>query len=110
VSVELVVLALLMGLVTYPARALPLLAPGIERLPAPVIEYLRLIGPATLAALAALGALFPTDAAGHVEFHVGIEIVAVLACAAVTAWRRNLLLGMLVGVGLVALVRAVHLG
>jgi branched-subunit amino acid transport protein len=103
-------LALLMGLVTYPARALPLLAPGIERLPAPVVAYLRLIGPATLAALAGLGALFPTDSAGSVQFHVGIEIVAVVACAAVTAWRRNLLLGMVVAIGLVAVVRAVHLG
>ena len=33
VSIELVGLAVLMGLVTYPSRALPLLAPGIERLP-----------------------------------------------------------------------------
>ena len=45
-SIELVGLALLMGLVTYPSRALPLLAPGIERLPAAAIEYLRLVGPA----------------------------------------------------------------
>lgn len=106
----LVGLALFMGMVTYPSRALPLLAPGIERLPARVIDYLRLIGPAALAALAALGALFPTDPAGHVQFHVGIEIVAVLACAAVTAWRRNLLAGMVVAVALVALARAAHLG
>ena len=41
---------------------------------------------------------------------MGIEIVAVLVCAAVTAWRRNLLTGMIVAVGLVALVRAAHLG
>jgi branched-subunit amino acid transport protein len=110
VSVTLVGLALLMGVVTYPARALPLLAPGIERLPARVVEYLRLIGPATLAGLAAITALFPTDAAGNVRFHLGIEIVAVLLCTAVTAWRRNLLLGMVVAVGLVTLVRAAHLG
>ncbi len=32
-SVELVALAVLMGAVTYPSRALPLLLPGIEHLP-----------------------------------------------------------------------------
>jgi branched-subunit amino acid transport protein len=98
VSVGLVGLALLMGLVTYPSRAIPLLAPGIERLPARVVEYLRLIGPATLAALAAVTALFPTDATGHAQFHLGIEILAVAVCAAVTAWRRNLLMGLILAV------------
>ncbi len=32
-SVELVLLAVLMAAVTYPSRAVPLLAPWIERLP-----------------------------------------------------------------------------
>ncbi len=57
VSVELVLLAVLMGAVTYPSRALPLLAPGIERLPRWALAYLRLVGPAVLAALAAVNVM-----------------------------------------------------
>ncbi len=41
---DLVPLAILGGIGTYAARALPLLAPGADRLPAPVLAYLRLIG------------------------------------------------------------------
>ena len=50
-STELVLLALLMFAVTYPSRALPLLAPGIERLPPRALLYLRLVGPAVLASI-----------------------------------------------------------
>ena len=63
-SVELVGLALLMGAVTYPARALPLLVPGIERLPPIALAYLRLVGPAVLGALAAVNTAIVVDAAG----------------------------------------------
>jgi branched-subunit amino acid transport protein len=52
-SVHLVGLALLMAAVTYPFRALPLFAPTKDRLPPVVQRYLRLVGPAILAALAA---------------------------------------------------------
>lgn len=104
-SVELIGLALLMGLVTYPSRALPLLAPGIERLPAPALEYLRLVGPAVLAALAAVDTMVLTDASGTRIFHLGIEWAAVALCLAMTAWRRNLLLGLVGAVVLVALAR-----
>ena len=48
-SGDLVLLAVLMGAVTYPSRALPLLAPGIERLPPRALLYLRLVGPTVLA-------------------------------------------------------------
>jgi branched-subunit amino acid transport protein len=106
VSVELVGLALLLGLVTYPSRALPLLAPGIERLPQIALEYLRLVGPAVLAALAAVNVMVVTTEGGDQAFHVGIEWAAVVACAALTAWRRNLFVGLVAGVALVALARA----
>ena len=102
---DLVLLALLMAAVTYPLRALPLLAPGIERLPRPLREYLRLVGPATLAALAAVSALVVRDASGTAALRLGIEPVAVLLSVAVVAWRRNLFLGIAVAVVLVALVR-----
>lgn len=101
-STELVLLALLMLAVTYPSRAVPLLLPGIERLPARALLYLRLVGPAIPASLAA--------ADGTQALRFGIEGVGVLACLALTAWRRNLFLGLIVGVGLVALARAAGLG
>lgn len=108
-SIELVGLALLMGLVTYPSRALPLLAPGIERLPAAALEYLRLVGPAVLASLAAVNVMVVTTEGGTPTFHVGIEWAAVAVCAALTAWRRNLFIGLIGGVALVAVARALGL-
>lgn len=108
-SIELVGLALLLGLVTYPSRALPLLAPGIERLPAAALEYLRLVGPAVLAALAAVNVMVVTTDSGAPAFHVGIEWAAIAVCAALTAWRHNLLIGLIGGVVVVAVARAVGL-
>ncbi len=104
-SVALVGLAVLMGLVTYPSRALPLLVPGIERLPRVVLDYLRLIGPAVLAAIGAVNVLVVRPD-GSVGFHVGIEAVAVLVCLVLTLWRRSLLLGLVVAVVIVAVARA----
>jgi branched-subunit amino acid transport protein len=108
-SIELVGLALLMGLVTYPSRALPLLAPGIDRLPAVVLDYLRLVGPAVLAGLAAVNTMVIVDDAGSPSFHVGIEWLAVGIAAGLTAWRRNLLIGIIGAVVLVAAARALGL-
>ena len=104
-SVELVGLAILMGLVTYPSRALPLLAPGIERLPPVALEYLRLVGPAVLTALAAVSVMVVTRDDVPPAFHVGVEWLAVVICGALTAWRHNLLLGLVGGVGFVAIAR-----
>ncbi len=53
-STNLVWLALLMAAVTYPARAIPLLVPGMRRLPSALLTYLQLVGPAVLASLAAV--------------------------------------------------------
>jgi branched-subunit amino acid transport protein len=105
----LVLLAVFMGAVTYPSRALPLLAPGIERLPRPVLDYLRLVGPAILAALGAVNVLV-VGPGGRIGFHVGIEAVAVLACLGLTVWRRSLLPGLVAAVAIVALWRAAGLG
>jgi len=101
---SLAVLAVLMGAVTYPSRALPLLAPGIERLPPLVLEYLRLVGPATLAALAGAGALLVATADGT-ELRLGLEAIAVVACVALVAWRRNLFLGIAAAIAIVAIGR-----
>lgn len=104
-SVELVGLAVLMGLVTYPSRALPLLAPGIERLPPIALEYLRLVGPAVLTALAAVSVMVIARNGGPPTFHVGVEWLAVVICGALTAWRHNLLLGLVGGIAVVAIAR-----
>lgn len=105
-SVALVPLALLMGLVTYPWRAVPLLAPGVSRLPEGVRLYLRLVGPAVLAALAAVNTMVVLDAARHPTFYVGPEWMAVGLCVALVALRRSLLVGLVLAAALIAVLRA----
>ena len=106
---DLVPLAVLMALVTYPARAFPLLVGTFARLPAPALAYLRLVGPAVLAALAAVNTMvvveLAADGSRRPLFHVGIEWLGVLACLGIVAWRKNLLAGIVVAVGLVAVTR-----
>jgi branched-subunit amino acid transport protein len=108
--VSLIPLAFLMALVTYPSRALPLLLVRSARFPAPLLAYLRLVGPAVLAALAAVNTvvLIETTADGRriASLHVGVEWVAVLVCIALVAWRKNLFLGISAAVVIVALARA----
>jgi branched-subunit amino acid transport protein len=106
VSVVLVPLAILMGLVTYPWRAVPLLAPGIHRLPARLQDYLRLVGPAVLAALAAVNTMVVLDGARHPSFHIGPEWIAVGLCALVVASKRGLLIGLVLAAVLIAVLRA----
>ena len=108
-STGLVLLAVLMGAVTYPSRALPLLVPGIDRLPPRALLYLRLVGPAVLASLAAVNTFVLGGQEGPRTLHLGIELVGVVACVALVAWRRNLFLGLVVAVALVAAARAAGL-
>jgi branched-subunit amino acid transport protein len=105
-SVHLVGLALLMAAVTYPFRALPLFLPTKDRLPPVLQRYLRLVGPAILAALAAGNTAFAEDAAGRNSFHMGIEWIAVALAVALIAWRGNVFIGILVAAVLVAVGRA----
>jgi branched-subunit amino acid transport protein len=100
-STQLVLLALLMFVVTYPSRALGILAPAMDRLPRRALDYLQLVGPAVLAALAAVSVMVVASDAGP-RFHVGLEWLAVGACLAVVAWRRNLFLGLVVAVAIAA--------
>jgi branched-subunit amino acid transport protein len=106
---DLVVLAVLMFLVTYPSRALGLLTPGIDRLPRRALDYLQLVGPAILAALAAVAVMVVSTDAGP-TFHVGLEWLAVGACLAVVAWRRNLFLGLVTAVAIAIVGRLAGLG
>jgi len=110
VNNELVLLAVLMGAVTYPSRALPILAPGIERLPTRALLYLRLVGPAVLASIAAAETLVEGDATSGYRLVFGVEIVGVVLCMAIVAWRKNLFLGLVAGVGLVAVLRLAGIG
>ena len=109
-STELVLLAVLMAAVTWPSRALPLLAPGIERLPPRALLYLRLVGPAVLASIAAVQVLVTPTSETSWAFHVDETAIGVIVCLAVVALRRNLLLGLVAGVVLVALLRYAGIG
>lgn len=108
-SLDLVLLAVLMGAVTYPSRAVPLLAPGMGRLPPVVLLYLRLVGPAVLMAVAAVNVLVTVGPGGEPSLHIGIEAPAVVAAIIVVAWRRNLFLGLLVAVLTTAIARGAGL-
>lgn len=105
-SVDLIGLALLLFAVTYPTRAVGLLAPALDRLPPRAFEYLQLVGPAVLTALAVVAVMVIVEAAGTPRFHVGIEWVAVILSLAITAWRRNLLLGLIAAMAVVILARS----
>ena len=93
-STNLVWLAILMFAVTYPSRALGLLAPAMDRLPKVALDYLQLVGPAVLAALAAVAVMVTTEEGGATSFHVGVEWLALFLCLGLVAWRKNLLLGL----------------
>ena len=104
-STELVPLAVLMFAVTYPSRAIGLLNPAIERLPRPALDYLQLVGPAVLAALAAVNVMVATTD-GRSVFIVGLPWLSVLACIGIVAWRRNLFLGLATAVAIAIAGRA----
>jgi branched-subunit amino acid transport protein len=108
--IDLVPLAVLMALVTYPSRALPLLFAHVGRLPPRALAYLRLVGPAVLAALAAVNTMVPVsnlpDGTRTWAFQIGLDWVAVLACVGLMIWRKNLFLGILAAVVIMAAARA----
>jgi branched-subunit amino acid transport protein len=108
VSTDLVPLAVLMFAVTYPSRAIGLLNPAIDRLPRRALDYLQLVGPSVLAALAAVNVMVATTD-GRSVFVVGLPWLSVLACIGIVAWRRSLFLGLLVAVAIAIAGRAIGL-
>ena len=108
-STALIPLAILMAAVTYPSRALALFVPALRRLPPTISTYLRLVGPAVLASLAAVSLGVVTDEQRRPQLNFGPEWLAVAVCVAVVAWRRNLLLGLVLAAALMAGLRAVGL-
>ncbi|HEX2755454.1 MAG TPA: AzlD domain-containing protein [Candidatus Limnocylindrales bacterium] len=107
-STDLVPLAVLMFAVTYPSRAIGLLNPAIDRLPRRALEYLQLVGPAVLAALAATQVMVaPRD--DRWVFVVGLPWLSVLACLVIVAWRRSLFVGLAAAVAIAIAGRAAGL-
>jgi branched-subunit amino acid transport protein len=106
-NTALVWLAALMAAVTYPLRAIPLLVPGMERLRPTIREFLRLVGPAMLATLAAVSVAVAVDAERMRSLHIGPEWLAVAACVAIVALKRGLLLGLIVAALSIAVLRAI---
>jgi branched-subunit amino acid transport protein len=94
--------------VTYPSRAIGLLNPAIERLPRRALDYLQLVGPAVLAALAAVNVMVATTD-GRSIFVVGLPWLSVLACIGIVRWRRNLFLGLATAVAIAIAGRAIGL-
>jgi branched-subunit amino acid transport protein len=102
-SLDLVPLAVVMWAVTYPSRAIGLLAPSLDRLPRRALEYLQLVGPAVLGTLAAVNTVALVREETLRPF---VPLVAVIACLALVAWRRNLFLGLVVAVAIAIAGRA----
>ena len=107
-SAEFVPLALIMMAFTYPSRAIGLLNPAIERLPEPALDYLQLVGPAVLTALAAVDLMVGVEN-GESFFKIGLPWVSVGACLLLVAWRRNLFVGLAAAVAIAVVGRAVGL-
>lgn len=107
-SLELVPLAVLMFAVTYPSRAIGLLNPALDRLPRSALAYLQLVGPAVLAALAAVNVMVDPNE-GRPILVVGLPWLSVLACIAIVRWRHNLFLGLATAVAIAAIGRLVGL-
>lgn len=104
-SAEYVPLALLMFVFTYPSRAVGLLAPAIDRLPRRVLEYLQLVGPAVLAALAAVDIMVGVEN-GESVFTIGLPWLAVGVCVVLVAWKKNLFIGLAAAVVIAIIGRA----
>ena len=105
-STDLIPLAVLLFVATYPSRAIPMLVGGVHRLPPLVRIYVRLLGPSVLMALAAAFTFLSVDPAGRPVFHVGIEWLAVGLTLVLMQAKRGLLLALVVSVATVAIARA----
>ena len=108
-SWELVLLAVLMGAVTYPSRASPCCRPassGCRRRCSSTSGSSRRRSSPPWPRWARWSSAGRT---ARPAFHVGIEWLAVGLAIAIVWWRRNLFLGLLVAVVIAAAGRAVGL-
>ncbi|HEY8414994.1 MAG TPA: AzlD domain-containing protein [Thermaerobacter sp.] len=100
VRLEILFIFLLMGLVTYLPRCLPLLGLSRARLPRPVETGLRYVGIAVMAALVA-----PDLATGwrQAPWGLGARLAAAVPTAVVALASRNMALTVVVGIAAYAL-------
>jgi branched-subunit amino acid transport protein len=108
-SADYVPLAIIMFVFTYPSRAVGLLAPAIDRLPRRALDYLQLVGPAVLAALAAVDIMVGVEN-GESYFTIGLPWLSVAACIALVRWRKNLFLGLAAAILIAIVGRALGFG
>jgi branched-subunit amino acid transport protein len=90
------------ALVTYLVRAFAFRVALLSTLPRGVTRYLDALPAAIIAALAGPAVLVPGGPVTR-----GPELVAAIVVIALVAWRRNLLIGVLAGVAVVAVLRLV---
>jgi len=89
-----VVLAALMGVVTYLTRVVPFLVP-LGRLPGSLLRSVRLMGPATLASVAAVSVALPAlEPATHPAALASIWL-GTAVCVVMVTLRRGLALGIM---------------
>ena len=108
-TTDLIPLAVLMWAVTYPSRAIGLLNPAIERMPRRLLDYLQLVGPAVLAALAAVNTVVVTPSGGRPGLVVGVPLLAVAVCLVLVAQFRSLFVGLVAAVIIAVVGRAAGL-
>ena len=90
------------AIVTYLIRAFAFRVGLPDALPRGVARYLDALPAAIIAALAGPAVFVPDGTLTH-----GPELAAAVAVVGIVAWRRNLLLGVLAGVVIVAVLRLV---
>jgi branched-subunit amino acid transport protein len=88
------------AMATYLVRALPLAVTVRGRVPAAASRYLDALPVAIIAALVGPAVVAPAGTLTH-----GAEPVAAALVVVAVAWRRSLLVGVIVGVAAVALLR-----
>ena len=100
-----VVLAALMGLVTYGTRIVPFLLP-LTHLPDGLIRSMRPMGPATLAAVASVAVAFPSMDPGTGPAALASVWLGTGVCVTLVAIRRSLATGIVGALATGALVAA----
>lgn len=92
------VAVLLMGGVTFALRAAPLMLPK-SWLKAKLLQEVNAALPLVVLVLLILSSLSRPENGGQGWLRLGAELAALLAVLGIHAWRRNMLLSLAVGIG-----------
>jgi branched-subunit amino acid transport protein len=101
---EVVLIIVLMALVTYATRGLPLVIDRFSRLPPRMSRWLGLVAPATLGGLAGTSSLLVQQPEGP-SLLVGPSTIGVIAAIVVMYRRRSLPLAIGTAIALTAMLR-----